>query len=368
MTGRVLKISDAWQWFAEAEQLLLNARALLSLGWHVDVACQPESPLWGRAKEIGAELHPLPGMRGLNPLSRPANVLRIAALVRTLQPDVVHAYRSPPHALSALALSLLEEPPPLIRSRGAAQRIKAHPLNTWLYRGADAVIASSGRVAQDLHRIGVMASRVHILRGAIDVTQVQGGSRENFDQRHKIDGRLRIGLLGRVAQVKGHRYALQALKILRQQGLDVQLLCAGEPWPEVQAQVDEQVRRLALQEHVRFLGRIDDVADFLAAVDVGLIASVGSETIARALLEEMAAGCAVVATQVGVIPEIMDQDCGIMVPPRDRQAMAAALRRLLDDAPRRRAMGLAGQQKVAARFSLPLLAAELSQIYAGVRR
>ncbi len=55
--GRALKISDAWHWFAEAEQLLLNTRALLARGWRVDIACQPESPLWHRAAQFGGDVH-----------------------------------------------------------------------------------------------------------------------------------------------------------------------------------------------------------------------------------------------------------------------------------------------------------------------
>ena len=365
---RILKISDAWQCFAEAEQLVLNTRALLRQGHQVHVACQPESPLWQGCEKIGAQLHSLPGMRGANPLSRPANIWRIAKLIDQLRPDFVHAYRSTPHALSALALGLSEHQPALIRSRGAAQAIKRHPLNQWLYREADAIIVSSARIADDLRTFAIPSDKIHILRGAVNQRYLQAGSATRFAQQYKIATGPRIGILGRIAEVKGHHYAIQALDILRRQGQDAQLLCAGEPWPDVQQKLRQQVEVLRLQKQVHFLGRVADVADFLASIDVLLIASVGSETISRALLEGMAAGCAIVATEVGVIPEILDEDRGILIPPRNAPAIAKALLTLLKDPRRRQKLGQAARVHVQEHYLLQQHAQKLASIYHSVRR
>ncbi len=360
---KVLKISDAWQWFAEAEQLVLNSRALIGHGWEVHVACQPESPLWQRCAQIGAQLHPLPGMRGPNPLSRPANIWRIYKLIDRLRPDLLHAYRSTPHALSALALGLSEHQPPLVRSRGAAQKIKRHPLNRWLYHSADAIIASSTRVARDLRAFGVDAAKIQVLRGAVDPQALHRGSAKNFVRQFKIDDRPRVGILGRIAEVKGHRYAIDALDLLRRRGVRAQLLCAGDPRPRVQHKLERQIAGLAVQDQVRFLGRVDNVADFLASLDVLLIASIGSETISRALLEGMAAGCAIVATEVGVIPEILNKNNGLLIAPQNRQAIAQALELLLKQPQKRQQLGQAARQKIQRHYLLQQHAQKLASIY-----
>lgn len=367
MKPLVLKISDAWQWFAEAEQLLLNARVLIAQGWQVHVACQPESPLWQRCAKIGAELHPLPGMRGSNPLSRPANVWRIYRLIENLRPDVLHAYRSTPHALTALALGLSEHQPALVRSRGAAQKIKRHPLNRWLYQSADAVLVSSARIAADLQDFAIRLDKVHVLRGAVEASAFQQGSAQRFLQKHPIPEGPRIGILGRIAEVKGHIYAIRALALLRRQGLTAQLLCAGEIWPEVKAKLDQEIQDLGLHNQVHFLGRVDSVADFLASLDLQLIASIGSETISRALLEGMAAGRAIVATKVGVIPEIANKNNSILISPRNTQAIAQALQHLLGHSHERKRLAENAAQTIQEGYLLAQYGEKLTAIYRGLR-
>jgi len=367
--SRVLKISDAWHWFAEAEQLLLNARALLLRGWQVDVACQPESPLWERAGAAGATLHPLPGIRGGNPLARPANVLRIARLIDQLRPDLVHPYRSPPHALAAAARAVASHKLPLVRSRGAAQRLRRHPLNRWLYRSADAVIASSSAVASDLFELGVDSARTHVVRGGVDITRVSGGDPEAFRQLHQLpSGVPLIGMLARIDDVKGHRFAVDAVAELQRRGVESVLLCAGEPWGDAQERLEQRISRKGVKDRVRLLGRVDAVADFLAALDVAVVASTGSEIIARGLMEKMAASCAVIATQVGVIPELLDQSVGVVVPPFDALALADALEALLHDPERRARIGAAARKRILQSYSLERVGEHLEQIYVEAQR
>lgn len=364
----MLKVSDAWHWFAEAEQLLLNARALVERGWIVDVACQPESPLWQRAQAIGAELHPLPGLRGGNPLSQAANVRRIAHLLDVLQPDVVHAYRSPPHALTAVARLLARHRAPLVRSRGAAQRLRRHPLNLWLYRSAAAVVASSTAVAEDLMKAGVPGARVHVLRGGVDADRVRGGDGAAWRRSLTLEDNTPVlGMLARIDEVKGHRGVVDAMVELDRRGLRVQLLCAGEAWGQSGDRLRQHLVNRGMQDRVRLLGRVDDVAGFLAAVDVVVVGSLGSEAIARALLEAMAAGRPVVATRVGVIPEILERGLGMLVEPGDPSALASALEELLHDPARCAELGEAAAQHVGDHYTLARLAERLERIYRQAR-
>jgi len=366
---RVLKISDAWHWFAEVEQLLLNTRALLLRGWQVDVACQPESPLWERATAVGATLHPLPGMRSNNPLTRPANLLRIARLIDGLRPYAIHAYRSPPHALAGAARTLARHKPPLIRSRGAAQRLRRHPLNRWLYQSADAVIASSSAIADDLFRIGVKSEQIHVVRGGVDSARVVDGDGVGFCQRHQLPrDRPLIGVLGRIDDVKGQRHAVDAVVELNRRGAHCALVCSGEPWGDAGDRLRAHVERVGAGKDVWLLDRTDDVAGFLAAIDVAVVASIGSEVMARALLEEMAAGCAVVATQVGVIPELLDRSTGVLVPPADPAALAVAIEGLLHDPRRRAVLGAAARAQVQREYTIERLGEQLERIYRQARR
>jgi glycosyltransferase involved in cell wall biosynthesis len=115
----------------------------------------------------------------------------------------------------------------------------------------------------------------------------------------------------------------------------------------------DQVRRLGLDSAVRLLGPRVDVEQLLAASDLFVCPSVWDEALGFVNLEAMAAGLPVVATRMGGIPEaVRDGETGLLVPPRDAAALAAAVKSLLDDPGRREAMGRAGRRWVEQAFSI----------------
>jgi glycosyltransferase involved in cell wall biosynthesis len=128
---------------------------------------------------------------------------------------------------------------------------------------------------------------------------------------------------------KGHRYLLEALVRMRHQ--DAQLVIVGEG-PQREA-LDAKVAELALQARARFVGQQDDVAPWLAALDVFALPSYANEGVPQALLQAMFSGVPCVTTDAGAIPEIArDGDTALVVAKEDPAALAAGLDRLLDDA------------------------------------
>lgn len=115
--------------------------------------------------------------------------------------------------------------------------------------------------------------------------------------------------------------------------------------------LQEIAGELGLGDAVRFLGEREEVPEILRASDVALLPS-WEEPFGRVVVEAMAMGVPVVATAIGGPAEIIrDGVDGVLVAPRQPEALAAAITRLLDDEPRRRAIGAASQRAVLARFS-----------------
>ena len=123
----------------------------------------------------------------------------------------------------------------------------------------------------------------------------------------------------------------------------------------------EQCNRLGLEDNIHFVGHQQDVAEWLPHFDIFALPSAW-EGISLALLEAMAAGLPVVATAVGGTPEVvLDEQTGLLTPPGDPQAMAAALERLLSDPALRQEMGAAGQARVSASFAIEGTQEQLEQ-------
>jgi glycosyltransferase involved in cell wall biosynthesis len=128
----------------------------------------------------------------------------------------------------------------------------------------------------------------------------------------------------------------------------------------------ERVRQLGLEGHVRFLGNRADVPDLVRASDLFVHPS-HEEGFSNAILEAMAGGLPVVACEVGGNPEVVRDDVtGLLVPPRDPERLAAAMRGLLDDGEKRRRMGVEGRRRASEEFPLDRMVKEMEALYESV--
>jgi glycosyltransferase involved in cell wall biosynthesis len=176
-----------------------------------------------------------------------------------------------------------------------------------------------------------------------------------------------IGEIGRLCDVKGQRELIAALA----QVPDAHAVLVGadlEQGGAYQAALEREAERLGVRDRVVFAGRREDAAHVLAELDVLALPS-WTEGLPLVVLEAMAQRRAVVATPVGGTPEVVvDGETGLLVPPRNPEALASALRRLLADADLRRRMGEAGYERVRERFSAAEMARRTVAIYDEVLR
>lgn len=146
-----------------------------------------------------------------------------------------------------------------------------------------------------------------------------------------------VGTIGRLNAQKGHTHLLDAMALLRERQPEVRTLIAGDG--DLMSSLQEQSRRLGLQDRVVFAGHRTDVPDLLAALDVFCISSLYEGT-PLALFEAMAAARPVVSTAVdGCLEVLEDGVSGLLVPPQDAPALADALERVVTDGPLRETLG-----------------------------
>ena len=186
----------------------------------------------------------------------------------------------------------------------------------------------------------------------------------------RLDARRELGVgpdelvllqVARLDYLKDHATAVRTLARVAARAPQARLVLVGDG-PE-RPGVEAQVRELNLGDKVRFLGLRKDVARLLPGADLFLLTSV-SEGIPLTVIEAMAAGLPVVATDVGGMSEVVaDGSTGLLAPARDDAALAERILRLAGDPELRRRMGAAGRARAKDRFDERRMADDYGRIY-----
>jgi glycosyltransferase involved in cell wall biosynthesis len=354
-----LHIDTARTWRGGQNQVLLTVLGLRALGHRSMLVAHAAGALRQRAQE-GLELVPLTPKTEMD-LSA---AWRLSRLIKQLRPDVVHAHDPHGVAMAALALSMSTQldKPPLVAARRVDFHIKGNSLSRWKYRQVDCFICASEAIRKMLVADGVPAVRAVTIHEGIDLGHIEAAPAANLHAELWLPHHAPI--VGNVAALvphKGQRHLIEAAAIVVKRVPDARFVIAGEG--ELRPALERQIKDHHLEKHVFLTGFRPDVVSVHKAFDIFVMSSV-SEGLGTSLLDAMACGKPIVATTAGGMPEVVkDGQTGILVAPRDHEAMADAIIRLLSDAAARRAMGAAGEARARAYFSAERMVRDTVELY-----
>jgi glycosyltransferase involved in cell wall biosynthesis len=162
--------------------------------------------------------------------------------------------------------------------------------------------------------------------------------------------------------VKGHVFLLKALKMLQGRGMkDLTCLVIGEG--RLEKELKEYTATVGIEKQVRFLGYRRDVPDLLALMDLVVMPSL-RESFGMVALEAMAMKIPVIASRIGGLKEVVKHEvAGFLVPPGDADALAEAIRRLVENPEMSRKMGEAGRQRVEEHYGLDITVRKIEELY-----
>jgi glycosyltransferase involved in cell wall biosynthesis len=254
-----------------------------------------------------------------------------------------------------------------VRTRGEHRRPRLSRTNRWLHRAADALVVPGAFLRDGLDE-SPLDGKLRVLPGCVDTSHFRpDGLSDRTEARRRfglpVDAFV-IGVVARLSPVKGHGHVLAALASLGGETPPVHALFAGEEAQVRRADLVAAAESLGVRDRLHFVGREADVRLIFSALDVGVVASTGSEVICRVAAEMMACGLPVIGSRVGVIPEmIVDGESGLLVEHSDPKALAAAVRRIHGVTTASRSMGAAARRRAVEEYSFTAVAGLCDRIY-----
>jgi glycosyltransferase involved in cell wall biosynthesis len=348
-----------------AEAVILNLSRTLNEGGHHGIlgvfsnSANPNLHLHESAVKAGVESHLIPCQGQIDrTVTR-----RIRELARQTQADVVHAhgYKADVYVYLALRGSGIPlvstchnwlEQNPLVSFYGMVDR--------FVLRNYTAVVAVSDEVRRRLLNAGVREDQIYKVENGIDLRPFERARRvprEGAGAGHALT----VGWVGRLSREKGADILIHAAAKVLIQLRETKFMVVGDG-PE-RNDLESLIDKLNIRSNVSLMGRSDDMPSMFASFDV-VVSSSRQEGLPMAILEGMASRLPWVATAVGDVPTVVQDDVtGVLVPPEDAELLAAALVDLLQDADRRERLGGAARKLVENKFSAERMTGDYLRIY-----
>lgn len=365
---RVAQLVDIRWWNASAWYAIALAEALAKRGDESYVIAPPETPAAREAVRRGLRLPSMSNLASRDPIAWLRAGGEFRRFLREASIDLVNIHSSPAHLRASLICR--GEGVAVVRTRSDIRLPRGGPVQRLIYgRGTTHHLAAAEFIRRDYYRsLAVPPERISVLRGGIDIEMLDQVDRR--ESRLLIRARLGlphdallVGMLARLSPVKGHKDAVNAMAQVCASGTDAHLVLAGSDSQIRGEEVLEWARAQGLGSRVHIPGRVEDPLAWAAALDVAVIASIGSEAICRSAFEYLGLGIPLVATRVHAIPEVVTDGVGILVPPGRPDAMSRAIYALLHSKDLRSSFSEAGREHIRKNYSLDRFGEEAASIF-----
>ncbi|MCG8348313.1 MAG: glycosyltransferase family 4 protein [Chloroflexales bacterium] len=342
----------------------------------ISVALSIDGPLYANLREMGVATH-LTELEFLRATPRSAllkssvgllhSALRLWGLIIATRTQIVHAFSAEAAEVAYLATRLARAPLTVtVHNCGPFPRF-----DLMILRCCEQIIAISQAVATDLQMAGIPAQRITLIPSGVTFASRDSGTAGALRQELGLAPTARIiGLIATLESKKAQDVLIAAVPAILARFPDAHILLIGAAHassPGAPGRYEQQLRQLAsdlrVAEHVHFLGYRPAAATFIHQFDVAVLCS-RKEALGLAAIEALAAGAPLVATAVEGLKEVVaDGNTGLLVPPDDPSALAAAIIRLLADRALGAQLAARGSQAVRERYDAARLAERHCRLY-----
>ncbi len=297
---------------------------------------------------------------GLKELSRTSHsklslIKQIIQCIKRHDIDVVHAHCEFTQLYAGLAAKFCGVPMVATFHRSELGKYQPSTTNRLIRWTSSACVAVSKHRMQLLtDTMGIAQEKCAVVHGGTPVGEIPDDNARRVAKEALQLDRTKCQLLsvGHLGPIKGHQDTLEAIADLPDAlRSNLRLHIAGSGSPQEQAAIQKKIASLGLEPQVNLLGQISNVDEWMLACDLFVLPS-HEEAFGLVFIEAGAKGLATIATRVGGIPDIInDEETGLLVPPKDPGALGRAVARLVENADLRQTYGQNAHKRVASHFS-----------------
>jgi len=361
---RVLHIDTEFGWRGGQQQVAYLVAGMHRKGYETAVVCQPGSDLEQYCRDRSWPCYPVRTHGEMDFMAG----RRVARICRQTKSDILHL-----HAAHALALGiwakLFGAPAKMVATRRVDFNIKKNVLSRFKYNNPylKKIICVSDQIQRVLLSGGIPSHLLETIHSGVDIHRFDRVA-PPVDFRDKLripKDHILVGTMAAMADHKDYPNLLRAAQIVCRQSEKISF-CALGNGPE-ETVIHNLAQDLKLGRRFVFAGFRNDVGNFLKSYDIFAHASY-LEGLGTSILDAQGVGLPVIATRTGGIPEIVTHEKnGVLVPPRNHQALAEAILNLAGNASLRRNLGEAGRRSVE-RFSIEHTVEKNIEMYADLMR
>lgn len=322
----ILLLNTGRAWGGMETHSIMLARSLMKLGHNIILGCK-----FGRVVHENALKYSIPAVD-----IRVANAMdivsfnRIINLCKQEKIDVIITNLGKEYWPATLAAKMAGTKILLVRH----QLNPPKKMTAWLIANyVDEIVGVSGAVKKSMISAGIPAERIHVIHPGLEIERFQSIAvhREAVRREFGItEAETVIATAGKLHHGKGIFELLEAFASIAKQHPEVKLMYIGEGME--QAALESRAEEMSIRDRVIFTGFRNDIERFYAAIDIFALPSKFYESFGMVIIEAMAAGKPVVATNTGGIPEIItDGQNGLLVPTADAISLANALARIIEN-------------------------------------
>jgi len=289
-----------------------------------------------------------------NPLFILKMIPELVRIIKTEEIDLVHARSRVPAWIAYFACRKTRIPF-ITTCHGYYTKHFFSKIMGW----ARSVVCISNAVARHMiEDFGVPYERIRLVHRGVDLERFEFVPPENKPQS------FRVGLIGRISRIKGIEYFLEAIAKARLEIPEIKALIVGEGKSDYKEEILILTERLGLKDCVEFLGKRKDIKDILLKLNLLVLPTITQEGFGRVIIEAGASGVPVIASKVGGVVDIIeDRIDGILIPPKDSDAMAKGISEILKDIELQKKLAKNLRQKIERSFNLEKMVKETISVY-----